>query len=120
MPAVEFRNLPPLHALAAFEAVARLQSFGRAAEELCVTQGAVSHRIKALEQQYGVQLFVRRAGAVTLTTQGTYFLTAVLDALSILQKASSRLGGARHVVTISTGPSSAHNWLVARLGEFYR
>lgn len=120
MPATQFKKLPPLHALAAFEAVARLHSFARAADELCVTHGAVSHRIKALEQHFGVRFFARRGGGVTLTTKGTYFLSAVLDALSTLQQASNRLADARCVVTISAGPSTAHNWLVSRLGGFYR
>jgi LysR family glycine cleavage system transcriptional activator len=120
MPTVNFNKLPPLHALAAFEAVARLHSFARAADELCVTHGAVSHRIKTLEQHFGVRLFARRGGTVTLTTQGTYFLTAVLEALSTLQQASKRLVAARRVVTISAGPSTAHKWLMPRLGAFYR
>ena len=114
------KNVPPLHALAAFEAVARLQSFARAADELCVTHGAVSHRIKTLERHFGVRLLMRRGGKVALTTKGTYFLTAVLDALAILQDASTRLAETRPVVTISAGPSSAHNWLVERLNDFYR
>ena len=120
MSSSEFKNLPPLHALAAFEAVARLRSFARAADELCVTHGAVSHRIKALEQHTGARLFARRGGTVTLTAQGTYFLDAVMNALSTLQDASKRLAQSRRIVTISAGPSSAHNWLVSRLGAFYR
>jgi len=120
MSASQFSKLPPLHALAAFEAVARLHSFARAAEELCVTHGAISHRIKLLERHSGVRLFSRQGSAVTLTTKGTYFLGAVLDALSTLQEASKRLADARSVVTISAGPSTAHNWLMPRLGAFYR
>jgi LysR family glycine cleavage system transcriptional activator len=120
MPAINFTKLPPLHALAAFEAVARLHSFARAADELCVTHGAVSHRIKVLERHFGARLFARRGGTVTLTTRGTYFLSAVLEALSTLQQASKRLADAHRIVTISAGPSTAHNWLVPRLGGFYR
>ena len=120
MSQIAFSKLPPLHALAAFEAVARLQSFARAADELCVTHGAVSHRIRLLEDHFGTRLLLRRGGTVTLTTKGTYLLTAVLDALSTLQEASERLSGSRPVVRISAGPSSAHNWLVLLLGSFYR
>lgn len=120
MSSLSFRNLPPLHALMAFEAVARLQSFARAADELCLTHGAVSHRIKLLENHYGMRLLLRRGGAVTLTTQGTYLLTSVLEALSTLQQASRRVSLARPVVTVSAGPSSARNWLIQRLGVFYR
>lgn len=54
-----FHKLPSLHALAAFEAVARRQSCARAAEELCVTQSAVSHRIRALEEQFGARFVLR-------------------------------------------------------------
>ena len=57
MEAVLRRSLPPLNALRSFEAAARHQSFTRAAEELCVTQGAVSHQVKALEAELGLKLF---------------------------------------------------------------
>lgn len=120
MPAIHFNKLPPLHALAAFEAVARLNSFARAADELCITHGAVSHRIKTLERHFGVRFFSRSGGKVTLTHKGTYLLNAVLDALSTLQEASKRIADVRRVVTISAGPSTAHNWLIPRLGAFYR
>lgn len=120
MSQIAFSKLPPLHALAAFEAVSRLQSFARAADELCVTHGAVSHRIRLLEDHFGTRLLSRRGGSVELTTKGTYLLTAVLDALSTLQEASERLSGSRPVVRISAGPSSAHNWLILLLGAFYR
>jgi LysR family glycine cleavage system transcriptional activator len=120
MSQIAFSKLPPLHALAAFEAVARLQSFARAADELCVTHGAVSHRIRLLEEHFGTRLLLRRGGSVALTTKGTYLLTAVLDALSTLQEASERLSGSRPVARISAGPSSAHNWLMHLLGAFYR
>lgn len=115
-----FRKLPPLHALAAFEAVARHQSFAKAAEELCLTQSAVSHRIKALEQQFGARFFVRGHPAVALTAQGTFFLGAVIEALSTLESACSRLSVERKVVRLSIGPAFARNWLVGRLGAFYR
>jgi len=109
-----------LNALTAFEAVARLQSFARAADELCLTHGAVSHRIRLLESFYGARLLLRRGGTVTLTTKGAYLLTSVLDALSVLRDASQRVSDARPIVTVSAGPSSAHYWLIMRLGEFYR
>jgi LysR family glycine cleavage system transcriptional activator len=61
MEAVLRRSLPPLNALRSFEAAARHQSFTRAADELCVTQGAISHQVKALEAELGLKLFSRRA-----------------------------------------------------------
>jgi LysR family glycine cleavage system transcriptional activator len=116
-----FRKLPSFHALAAFEAVARHQSFAKAAAELCVTQSAISHRIKALEEHFSAKFFLRGRGAVTLTAQGTYFLGAVIDSLSALQTACSRLSwSARKVVKLSIGPAFARNWLLERLGSFYR
>lgn len=115
-----FRKLPSFHGLAAFEAVARYQSFAKAAEELCVTQSAVSHRIKTLEQQFGAKFFVRNRNSVTLTAQGTFFLGAVIESLSTLESACSRLSGTRKVVKLSVGPAFARNWLVERLSSFYR
>lgn len=115
-----FRKLPSFHGLAAFEAVARYQSFAKAAEELCVTQSAVSHRIKTLEQQFGAKFFVRNSNSVTLTAQGTFFLGAVIESLTTLESACSRLSGTRKVVKLSVGPAFARNWLVERLSSFYR
>lgn len=115
-----FRTLPSFHGLAAFEAVARYQSFAMAAEELCVTQSAVSYRIKALEQQFDTKFFVRKRNSVTLTTQGMLFLGAVIEALSILESACLRLSGTHKIIKLSVGPAFARNWLVERLNNFYR
>jgi LysR family glycine cleavage system transcriptional activator len=64
------RRLPALNALKAFEAAARHESFTRAAEELCVTQGAVSHQVKALEEELGVKLFNRERQRLVITEAG--------------------------------------------------
>jgi len=64
------RRLPPLNALKAFEAAARHESFTRAAEELCVTQGAVSHQVKALEVELGLKLFNRERQRLVITEAG--------------------------------------------------
>ena len=61
------RRLPPLNALKAFEAAARHENFTRAAEELCVTQGAVSHQVKALEHDLSVKLFIRGKQRLAIT-----------------------------------------------------
>ena len=114
-------NVPPLNVLAAFEAAARHQSFARAADELHVTDSAISHRIRLLEEQLGEKLFIRTGGGLVLTGTGTFYLAAVQDALATLKKAAATLAGeARRSVRISIGPALARNWLVARLGEFYR
>ena len=68
------RRLPPLNALKAFEAAARHESFTRAAEELCVTQGAVSHQVKALELELGVKLFNRERQRLVITEAGREYL----------------------------------------------
>src|SRR5215813_9846254 len=114
------RRLPPLNALKAFEAAARHESFTRAAEELFVTQGAVSHQVKALEAELGVKLFNRERQRLTITQAGRDYLTILRDAFdriavgteSLLQRQSS---GA---LTVSTSPDFAAKWLVNRLGRF--
>ena len=68
--AIMRRSLPPLNALRSFDAAARHESFTRAAEELCVTQGAVSHQVKALEIQLGLQLFKRARNGLLITDAG--------------------------------------------------
>src|ERR1700716_424515 len=74
------RRLPPLNALKAFEAAARSESFTRAAEELCVTQGAVSHQVKALEATLGIKLFNRERQRLVITDAGREYLNVVRDA----------------------------------------
>jgi len=115
------RDVPPLNVLAAFEAAARHHSFARAAEELHVTDSAISHRIRLLEEHVGAKLFVRARGGLVLTAKGTGYLAAVQTALATLKGAAADLAGdGRRVVRISIGPAIARNWLVGRLGEFYR
>ena len=115
------REVPPLHVLAAFESAARHQSFSRAAQELHVTDSAISHRIRLLEEQLGERLFVRSKSGLTLTTKGTFYLGAVQSALATLKAASATLSRSeRRVVRVSIGPALARNWLVGRLAEFYR
>src|SRR3981081_3515943 len=75
------RRLPPLNALKAFEAAARSQSFTRAAEELNVTHGAVSHQVKALEATLGIRLFNRERQRLVITDAGREYLNVVRDAL---------------------------------------
>jgi LysR family glycine cleavage system transcriptional activator len=115
------RDVPPLHVLAAFESAARHHSFARAAEELHVTDSAISHRIRLLEDHLGEKLFLRTHCGLVLTGKGSCYLAAVQTALATLKSAAASLSGnTRHAVRISIGPALARNWLVARLGEFYR
>src|SRR5229473_15714 len=114
------RRLPPLNALKAFEAAARHESFTRAAEELCVTQGAVSHQVKALEAELGVKLFHRERQRLAITQAGRAYLVVVRDAFDRIGDGTERLlqrqrGGA---LTVSTSPNFAAKWLVHRLSRF--
>lgn len=115
-------GLPPLNALRAFEAAARHLSFTRAAAELYVTQAAVSHQIKALEEYLGLKLFRRRNRALTLTEDGQAYLPAVRRAFDTLRQATDRLlhTDASGALTVSVLPSFAARWLVPRLGRFLR
>src|SRR5438128_10607820 len=89
--AIMRRSLPPLNALRSFEAAARHVSFTRAAEELCVTQGAVSHQVKALEVELGVKLFNRERQRLVITDTGREYLTVVRDALDRIAMGTERL-----------------------------
>jgi len=113
-------RLPPLNALRAFEAAARHESFTRAAEELCVTQGAVSHQVKALEIELGIKLFNRERQRLIITEAGRAYLTVVRDAFDRIASGTERLlqrqsGGA---LTVTTSPNFAAKWLVHRMGRF--
>jgi LysR family glycine cleavage system transcriptional activator len=113
-------RLPPLSALRTFEAAARHLSFTRAADELHVTQAAVSHQIRTLEEHLGVLLFRRLNRRLLLTDEGQLLMPAVRRAFDELSAGVQRVrerccGGA---LTISTTPSIAANWLAGRLGRF--
>lgn len=114
------RRLPPLNALKAFEAAARYESFTRAAEELCVTQGAVSHQVKALEAELGVKLFNRERQRLIITEAGRGYLEVVRDALDRIAAGTERLlqRQSAGALTVSTSPNFAAKWLVHRLARF--
>jgi LysR family glycine cleavage system transcriptional activator len=114
------RRLPPLNALKAFEAAARSESFTRSAEELCVTQGAVSHQVKLLEATLGIKLFSRDRQQLAITDAGREYLNVVRDALDRISAGTDRLVQRQNagVLTVSTSPDFAAKWLVYRLGRF--
>ncbi len=114
------RRLPPLNALRAFEAAARHLSFTRAAEELNVTQAAISHQVKGIEERLGVVLFRRLNRALLLTDAGQSYLPAVRDAFDRIAEATGNLKAhdSAGVLTVSVLPSFAAKWLVPRLGGF--
>ena len=113
-------HLPPLAALRAFEAAARHLSFTRAADELHVTQTAISHRIRGLEERLGVRLFRRLSRGLVLTDEAQRYLPAVRDAFARLEAATAELLARRTggTLTASVVPSFAAKWLVPRLGRF--
>lgn len=113
-------RLPPLKALRAFEASARLLSFTRAAQELFVTQAAISHQIKALEEHLGIKLFMRKNRALLLTEEGQAYFLDIKDIFNSLHEATEKLlaRGAKGTITVSLQPSFAIQWLVPRLSAF--
>ena len=115
-----FRRLPALNALKTFEAAARHESFTRAAEELSVTQGAVSQQVKALEAELGVRLFNRERQRLVITESGRQYQAIVRDALDRIAFGTERLRQRQSsgVLTVSTSPDFAAKWLVHRLGRF--
>jgi LysR family glycine cleavage system transcriptional activator len=114
------RRLPALNALKAFEAAARYESFTRAARELCVTQGAVSHQVKALEAELGLKLFNRERQRLVITDAGRAYLNVVRDAFDRIASGTEQLlqRQTAGVLTVSTSPNFAAKWLVHRLGRF--
>lgn len=113
-------RLPPLNALRTFEAAARHLSFTKAAEELFVTQAAVSHQIRALEEHLGVALFRRFNRRLALTDQGQLLLPSVREAFDALLAGVDRLKAhcCSGSLSISTTPSFAARWLAPRLVRF--
>src|SRR5246127_480138 len=113
-------RLPPLNALKSFEAAARHESFTRAAEELFVTQGAVSHQVKALEAELGVKLFHRERQRLLIPEAGREYLAVVRDALDRIALGTERLLERQNagVLTVSTSPDFAAKWLGERVRNF--
>lgn len=114
------RRLPPLNALRAFEAAARHLSVKHAAHELCVTPGAVSQMLKALELHLGVKLFQRVNRGIFLTDVGQGYLPPVRNAFRQIAEASRRIAVSvdTGMLTVSVTPFFAAAWLVPRLREF--
>ena len=115
------RGLPSLNAIRAFESAARLLSFSRAADELSVTQSAVSRQIQKLEAELGQALFSRNGPHLKLTDRGREYYSVVQQGLGVIKRGTERLF--RHdtpVLTISTTPSIITSWLVPRVSDFER
>lgn len=115
------RSLPALVSLRAFEAAARRLSFSQAAQELFVTQSAVSHHIQRLEKELGVALFERRTRAVALTTAGQAYFERVHAAFELLRQGTDEIrapAAPRHALKVGLLASFATRWLAPRLPAF--
>ncbi|MBR0778939.1 transcriptional regulator GcvA [Bradyrhizobium diazoefficiens] len=113
-------RLPSLNGLRAFEAAARHLSFTLAAAELNVTQTAISHQIRRLEEELGIRLFIRQNRALALTAEARDYLPGVRAAFNDLRLATDRLlrKDDDKVLTVSTLASLAAKWLLPRLTDF--
>ncbi|RRD42809.1 LysR family transcriptional regulator [Comamonadaceae bacterium OH3737_COT-264] len=114
------RNIPPIHLIVAFDAVARLQSFTAASQELHLSNSAISHRIRELEQILKTTLFHRTTRNVTLSPEGAYLHHQVRASLASLETAFSNLTLERDVVRISALPSFARFRLLPALTNFHK
>jgi LysR family glycine cleavage system transcriptional activator len=113
-------ELPPLELLVAFESAARHLSFTRAADEVALTQSAVSRQILALESRLGVPLFRRLHRALALTEDGAKLYAATFEALGRLDRATREIKHSERVktVVVTTTPGFAGLWLIPRLATF--
>lgn len=114
------RRLPNFSALRAFEAAARHENFSRAAEELHLTHGAISHQVRGLEEELGRPLFVRNGRQVKITNDGLKFAQFLGKAFADIAAAADALRATtiNQRLTITSIPSFAARWLAPRLGKF--
>lgn len=112
-------RLPPLKALVCFEAVARLNSFSQAAHSLNVSQSAVSHQVRQLEEHLGEPLFVRHGRYLSLTDEGRTYYDSVAEGLARIERATDRFQGHNEDsrVRVALFSSFAVRWLIPRLPE---
>ncbi len=115
------RDLPPPIALRSFEAAARHLSFTRAAVELNVTQAAISHQIKILEEYLSVPLFIRLTRKLLLTNEGQSLYTTVNSSFNSIEEISTRIrtGAEDEIINVSLTPYFSAKWLTVRLSRFW-
>ena len=118
----DLRRLPNLAALRAFEAAARHQNFSRAADEIHVTHGAISHQVRALEEELGIELFMRHGKRLSVTTDGERFAAAVRKALTDIAVAADALkaNGQQKRLTITALTEHAMSHIPAKATLFAR
>lgn len=112
-------RLPPLAAIRAFEAAGRLENFSRAAEELGMTQAAISYQVRQLEDRVGKPLFVREKGRVRLSDAGRRLLPAVTSGFTAIAEAFDALREEdEDILSVDSSVSIGATWLSARIGRF--
>ncbi|MCP4791017.1 MAG: transcriptional regulator GcvA [Gammaproteobacteria bacterium] len=116
------RKLPPLNSLRAFEAAARHLSFSKAANELCVTQAAISHQVKSLEDYLSLALFIRAPRNLQLTEYGLRMLPVMVESLDNMADVIKdlRLEESRGMVKVRLAPSFSAKWLSPKLMDFWQ
>ncbi|MFG0324319.1 MULTISPECIES: LysR substrate-binding domain-containing protein [Pseudomonas] len=112
------RQLPPLYALRAFEAAARLSSFTRAGEELSITQSAISRHIRTLEEHFACRLFVRSGRSLQLTEAGRVLLPGVREGFAAFERACETLSGEDDILRMKAPSTLTMRWLLACLSRF--
>lgn len=114
------RKLPPLIPLRAFEAAARNESFSKAANELCVSQSAISQNVRQLEERLNVKLFIRSGNNVKLTEKGKAYQLKISESFNIIAEATDNLTKQEksHQLHIAVEPAIASCWLRPRLSKF--
>lgn len=113
-------RLPPLHALRVFEAVARLLNFTNAAAELNLTQSAVSHQIRNLEEFFQCVLIIRDKRRLSLTPEGAELYISTQEAMHVISDVTQRIMARHSQIRITSLPSMSVRFLMPRLGDFYR
>ncbi|QQA42753.1 LysR family transcriptional regulator [Pelagovum pacificum] len=118
---MDWRDIPSLSALRAFEAAARLGSFSGAARELNVTHAAIAQHVRSLEDHFGVQLMTRQGKAMAVTVEGQGLSRALTEAFALVESATRDLlgQGANRALRVALTPSFAANWLMPRIGRFW-
>ncbi len=114
------RKIPPLNALKVFEIAGRMENFSHAAEELCITQSAVSKQIRALEGNLNTQLFSRNAGVVKLTESGQALLETTVKAFDTIEVGARQFYSSKtqEKLTIDVTPSLSSYWMFERVESF--
>ena len=115
---IPMATLPSTTGLRTFETAARLLNFTRVAGELNLTQGAISHQIRELEEILGVRLFERKHRGLSLTDAGRVYLIHTREALESLRAGADAIGQRDAVLTVTVSANFANKWLVPRLGNF--